>query len=468
MPNIIVVDDDLSIRDMLTGVLRSQGHQVTSAIDGQDGLEMIRKNPPDLIFLDLMMPRMDGYQVLDALKQEDALRSIPVIILTALDHRNQIVEGLEKGANDYIGKPFNIQELLARANVQFRIIELEQQIRQSEAYHRALFERTTDPELVLDEDGSVLRANEAALTLLGADLDDLLDKPLYKFVDPHDRPEFQVALTGAFEGSDMPIFETHLVLQDGKMVPVDTDACLVEIEGERRILLHLRDIHRRKAAETRTAMIFEYIEDGIFITDQNGIVLMASKSAADVTGHSSDEIIGFDISQFHSEEGVERWQLAISHFDKDDAHVYEDQLQKSDGSQLPVEWTMASFAVGSEAYYISVARDLKDRRSAEEKRMEAERLNTLLEIAGGAAHEINQPLTAILGYAEMAMDMMGESEQAYAYQEHIVQASLRINEILKRMQAIREYKTRPYADGHQIVDFESSAQTREGEGRDEP
>ena len=169
----------------------------------------------------------------------------------------------------------------------------------------------------------------------------------------------------------MPIFETHLLLPGDKMLPVDTDACLVEIEGKRRILLHLRDIRRRKAAETRSAMIFEYIEDGIFITDQNGVVLMASKSAADVTGHSRDEIIGLDISQFHSDEGTQKWQNAIRHTDEDEAHVYEDMLQKNDGMELPVEWTMASFAVGSEAYYISVARDLKDRRSAEEKRMEA-------------------------------------------------------------------------------------------------
>ncbi|HCR18216.1 MAG TPA: hypothetical protein DIU35_12105 [Candidatus Latescibacteria bacterium] len=69
---------DLSIRDKLTGFLRPQGpHQITSAIDGQDGLDLIRENSPDLIFLDLMMPRMDGYQVLDALKKEDDLRSIP-------------------------------------------------------------------------------------------------------------------------------------------------------------------------------------------------------------------------------------------------------------------------------------------------------------------------------------------------------------------------------------------------------
>ena len=101
--------------------------------------------------------------------------------------------------------------------------------------------------------------------------------------------------------------------------------------------------------------------------------------------------------------------------------------------------------------------------------MEADRLKTLLEIAGGAAHEINQPLTAILGYSEMAMDVLGEDHAASSYQKHIIQASMRISEILKRMQAIREYRTRPYADGHQIVDFEKSSHTeKEKTGEERP
>ena len=85
-----------------------------------------------------------------------------------------------------------------------------------------------------------------------------------------------------------------------------------------------------------------------------------------------------------------------------------------------------------------------------------------MEISGGAAHEINQPLTAILGYAEMAQDALEADHPARVYQKHIADASLRISEILKRMQDIREYRTRPYANGHKIVDFERSSQTEEG------
>ena len=91
--------------------------------------------------------------------------------------------------------------------------------------------------------------------------------------------------------------------------------------------------------------------------------------------------------------------------------------------------------------------------------MEAERLKTLLEIAGGAAHEINQPLTAILGYAEMTQNILEKDpdHSGHKYQQQIINATLRINDILKKMQTIRSYQTRPYTHGHNIVDFEQSS-----------
>jgi PAS domain S-box-containing protein len=209
-------------------------------------------------------------------------------------------------------------------------------------------------------------------------------------------------------------------------------------------------------------MIFEYIGDGIFITDQDGFIVLASRSAARLAGCSHDEIIGLDITGFHSEEGLVSWQKATAETDGE-AHTYEDALPQTGGASVPVEWTVATFTVASETYSIGVARDLTDRRQADERRMEAERLKTLLEIAGGAAHEINQPLTAILGYAEMSMDLLEPDHPTREYQDHVAAAALRINEILKRMQAVKGYRTRPYADGHQIVDFERSAETKEGD-----
>ena len=83
--------------------------------------------------------------------------------------------------------------------------------------------------------------------------------------------------------------------------------------------------------------------------------------------------------------------------------MFESTLTRGDDAGVPLKWTLARFRVGSESFFIGVARDLSDRRAAERQRYEAEQMQTLLEIARGAAHEINQPLTAILGYAEMAL-----------------------------------------------------------------
>lgn len=143
--------------------------------------------------------------------------------------------------------------------------------------------------------------------------------------------------------------------------------------------------------------------------------------------------------------------------------MFESILTRGDDAGVPLEWTLARFRVGSESFFIGVARDLSDRRAAERQRYEAEQMQTLLEIAGGAAHEINQPLTAILGYAEMALAQLEESDGMHSHLKHIAEAALRITEIVKRMQALREYRTRPYANGQRIVDFRSEDERRREE-----
>ena len=461
MPKILVIDDEIEIREILTKAFSIQGHQVTTAIDGQDGLDVVREIVPDLILLDLTMPRMDGYQVLEVLKSDTTLRNIPVIILTALSNKAEVIKGLEQGANDYIGKPFSLQELLARTAVQFRIQELEQKIRESEAYHRALFERTSDPVLVIGPTGQILQVNEAATKLLDIGSDQLLNQRIHNLVDLSERREFEVAFSGALEGIDIPIFEVQLNLPNNRILPVDADLGSVDIQGQRRLLLHLRDIRRRKSAEAQSSMIFEHIGDGVFITDQRGIILMASRSAIPLTGYPRDEIVGLDVAQFLDPESLARWE-SYRGGQTDRVQVYEAQFHQKTKREIPVEWTLATFSVGSEIYFIGVVRDLTERKVADDRRRESEQLQTLLEIAGGAAHEINQPLTAILGYAEMSQGLLDPSHPVSEYQQHILEATDRISETLKKMQEIREYRTRPYTYGHRIVDFTGPPQ-KEGE-----
>ena len=111
---VLVVDDEPPIRDILKFQLENAGYSVACAGDGAEGLEMVFENPPDLVLLDLMIPRLDGYEVCRRIKSEYGTRHVPVIILTARGELDEKLRGLENGANDYVVKPFSIPELLMR------------------------------------------------------------------------------------------------------------------------------------------------------------------------------------------------------------------------------------------------------------------------------------------------------------------------------------------------------------------
>ena len=114
---ILVVDDQSSVRQLLQEYLSEQGFQVITASDGQMALYSARHQQPDLVLLDIMMPKMDGYQFLRLYRQE---RQTPVIIITAREEETDAVLGLELGADDYIIKPFRMRELTARIRAVLR------------------------------------------------------------------------------------------------------------------------------------------------------------------------------------------------------------------------------------------------------------------------------------------------------------------------------------------------------------
>ena len=116
MARILVAEDEPYILKALDFRLKNLGHEIIAAVDGGEALEIATKEKPDLVLLDIMMPVMDGFQVLRKLKSQEKTKNIPVIMLTAKSQEKDIVTGLEDGATDYITKPFSFAELIARVN----------------------------------------------------------------------------------------------------------------------------------------------------------------------------------------------------------------------------------------------------------------------------------------------------------------------------------------------------------------
>jgi DNA-binding response OmpR family regulator len=180
---VLVVDDKANVRQMLADYLTEQGFRVLTAENGQQALFVARYDQPDLVLLDIMMPRLDGYQFLPAFRRES---NAPVILLTAKLDESDKVQGLELGADDYMTKPFAMRELLARIRAQLR--------RAAQAPVESAQLRAAD--IVLDKATRTVRVSERKVNLTPSEfelLQILMANPERVF----SRDELMNTLTGA-------------------------------------------------------------------------------------------------------------------------------------------------------------------------------------------------------------------------------------------------------------------------------
>src|SRR6185436_9423697 len=178
---ILIVDDTPANIQSLAAILKSKGYLISAATNGKQALEVLARMQPDLILLDVMMPEMDGFETCRQLKAAEQWRHIPVIFLTAKTETADIVQGFELGAVDYVAKPFNTHELLARVNTHLTVDELRRSLaaknielaRAHELVRRA-FGRYVSEEvaasILQSPEGLDLGGEEREVTILMSDL----------------------------------------------------------------------------------------------------------------------------------------------------------------------------------------------------------------------------------------------------------------------------------------------------------
>lgn len=170
---VLIVDDNASNLKLLATYLRAEHYEPISADNGSDALVLARKEDPDVILLDIMMPGMDGYEVTRELKNDPRTAQIPIVLVTALDGVEDRVKGLESGADDFISKPFNRAELLARVRTLQRLKIIEDELRHRMALTVQLTsqlscdDESTDSVLIVEDDPSLSRHLNLILTNKG-------------------------------------------------------------------------------------------------------------------------------------------------------------------------------------------------------------------------------------------------------------------------------------------------------------
>ncbi len=238
--NILVVDDTPDNLRLLSGMLAERNFKVRPAPSGAHALATSKKEIPDLILLDVIMPGIDGYEVCRALKADEQTKDIPVIFLSALNEVEDKVRGFEAGGVDFITKPFHEKEVMLRVETHLKIRNLQQKLRTETARFKTLAEAAFEA-ILIHSAGAVIDANPAAArlfacnekALIGADLAALLPSEFHRLLlSDHPSP-----------------FEGQVIGRGNSRVPVEFRTKILPLKDHQVSVTAIRDLTRQKRME---------------------------------------------------------------------------------------------------------------------------------------------------------------------------------------------------------------------------
>jgi PAS domain S-box-containing protein len=255
-PRVLVADDNADMREYLRRLLAGR-YEIEAHADGERALEAARRNPPQLVLADVMMPRLDGFGLLRALRADERLRTLPIIMLSARAGEEARIEGLQRGADDYVVKPFGARELLARIDAQLEAARMrsdaEKTLRESEERFRNMADNAPVMVWVTGPDGSCSYLSRSWYGFTGQTPETGLGSGWLQAFHPGDRAPVGDAFMAANEKREPFRLEYRLRRADGEYRWA-IDAAVPRFESGGRFLGYIGsviDITERKQAEER-------------------------------------------------------------------------------------------------------------------------------------------------------------------------------------------------------------------------
>jgi PAS domain S-box-containing protein len=270
---VVLADDNADLRGYIARLLSERGHDVRPVGDGLAALEALRAERPDILVTDVMMPGLDGFGLLRAVRDDPALRDLPVLMLSARAGEEAKVEGLDAGADDYLTKPFSARELLARvaANVAMARVRREaaEAIRASETRAARVLAGMTEGYVLFDRDLRVVEVNDAAVRIDGRPRERLLGR-LHGEVWPGS--ELAPLFAKVMERQEPGTVEEHYVWPDGHAAWLEVNIYPVA-DG---LAVFFRDVSDRRRAQERLRELNATLEARV---DERTRELLAAEEA---------------------------------------------------------------------------------------------------------------------------------------------------------------------------------------------
>ncbi|PWT76436.1 MAG: hypothetical protein C5B46_01185 [Proteobacteria bacterium] len=249
-PLILIVDDTPSNLEVLVDLLSAHDFAVSVAEDGESALEQVAYIKPDLILLDVLMPILDGYATCERLKAQPATRDIPVVFMTGLTDTVNKVKGFGLGAVDYVTKPFQHEEVIARITAHLTLQQLRRRLQESEERLSRVIESAMDAIVTLDEQGRLIFFNRAAERVFRCDAAHAIGQLCDRFLSAALRDMIFADDEAATRAMWVPEGH-HAIRADGELFAIEASLSRAEAGGRTIHTLILRDMQERNQERLR-------------------------------------------------------------------------------------------------------------------------------------------------------------------------------------------------------------------------
>jgi PAS domain S-box-containing protein len=352
----------------------------------------------------------------------------------------------------------------------------ERRLRAIERY-RAFIDSASDGIVVLDAGGRVLYMNRAAEEVTGYARDGLAGRPLTQIVPEIHRAKLEAEIVHAVKAEPVDNFDLEIVTTSGDRLTFSVASIGILSEHEAAIF-SFRDVTLARELERELRRTTEFLErilnstvDGIIAADLRGTILLFNQGAERICGHKASDVIGkMSVRRLYPAgvaEEVMRLIRSAEHGGGGRLEPVRRDLLASSGEKIPVSISAALVFddEGREIATVGIFSDLRDRLRMEERLATAqaklaisEKQAVAVELAGAAAHELNQPLTSVMGYAQMLLRKLGANDALVPLVRTILDESDRMASIVRKLGSLTRYETKSYVGGAQILDIDRSAE----------